>query len=133
MNINNESGQKYLSEVKRHLKCSAATRNQFLETLKPELHNFELETPNASYGDYIAAFGDPKAAAQRYMDELSDREVFGYWKPVMIAVIVAALAILALMIGYFVTHRKMDNIPIYHVSASDAAHEMMEQSAAAEE
>lgn len=123
MNINNPSGQKYLSEVRRHLKCTSEAKRRLLATLTPELHNFELEHPDASYADYTAALGEPKAAAQKYLDELSDREVFGYWKHIIAAVIVAAMTVILCMICYFIAHIHIDT-PIYHadrvVSAGDA-------------
>lgn len=133
MNINNKSGQKYLSEVKRHLKCTAATRNRFLATLEPELHNFEMEHRDASYTDYLAEFGEPKTAAQKCMDELSDREVFGYWQRIIIAIIAAVLVVLALMICYIITHRDLDDVPTYYVSEGDLSFFDEEQPVAAEE
>lgn len=114
MEIKNKSGHRYLIKTGRHLRCSANARKKFLDILERELYNFELENFGASYQDYIEEFGEPKVTAQKYMDELSDAEVLGYWNPIIVAAALTAVAILGFMFFYFVTHIENSSEPIYY-------------------
>ena len=97
MKTTNKLSNKYISEVKKNLKCSSKKRKEFLDTLTPEIYNFELEHPNATYDDYITEFNTPKTTAEEYMKELSKNERLEYWAPrigTIIAIIVLAFVFL---------------------------------------
>lgn len=97
MKTTNKLSNKYISEVKNNLKCSSKKRKEFLDTLIPEIYNFELEYPNATYDDYITEFNTPKTTAEEYMKELSKKERLAYFTPrigTIIAIIVLAFVFL---------------------------------------
>lgn len=100
MKTTSNLSNKYISEVKKKLKCSAKKRTEFLDTLTPEIYNFELEHPNATYNDYINEFDTPKSTAEEYMKELSDKEKNAYWIPrigTIVAVVIMAFAFLMVL------------------------------------
>lgn len=110
--ITNKAGRKYLAAVRRRLTCAAAAKEGFLATLTPELHNFELERPDADYAAYTVQFGTPKTVAKAYLEELSDRDIMAYWKPIIAAGIAAFVLLIALMVLWIFTHRDSE-IPRY--------------------
>lgn len=102
MNPTNKLSNKYISEVKKNLKCSSKKRKEFLDTLIPEIYNFELEHPNATYDDYITEFNTPKTTAEEYMNELSKKERFAYLVPRIGTVIAVVIAVFALLLALFI-------------------------------
>lgn len=96
MEIKNNFGKIYISNIKKSLKCSAELKKQFLNTLIPELYNFELNNPNATYGDYVNEFGTPKAAAEEYMKELNPKQNNKRY-----IIIIAALVIILITLSTF--------------------------------
>lgn len=74
MKTTNKLSNKYISEVKKNLKCSSKKRKEFLDTLTLEIYNFELEHPHATYVDYVNEFNEPKTTAEEYVKELSKKE-----------------------------------------------------------
>lgn len=124
MNPTNKLSIKYISEVKKNLKCSSKKRNEILDTLTPEIYNFELEHPNATYDDYITEFNTPKTTAEEYMKELSKKEKFAYLAPRIGTVIaIIALAFVFLIIVCIIQSEdipgKVYESPVSEVSESD--------------
>lgn len=100
MNSKANAASRYYAEVKRNLKCAHALRRKFLDTLEPELHNFALINPNASYEDYISEFGTPSYTAAQYMSELSKKQRQACYLPYICAaaaIVIGAYAFLALL------------------------------------
>lgn len=95
MQIRNKFGKKYISEVKRRLKCAGKLRRGYLAVLKGELYNFELDHPDADYTNYTAEFGTPENVAEAYLGELSRRERAAYWFP--LAAVLGAVAVSAFL------------------------------------
>lgn len=124
MKLKTESGKKYISEVKKNLKCSAKKSAEFLDTLTPEIYNFELEHPNAVYDDYIKRFNKPKVTAEEYMKELSDNEKRAYMIPRIGTVIGVVLVVFVLLLALFIAQIHADSgytdvSSVYEVSLSD--------------
>ena len=109
------TADRYLSAVRRHLKCARKPREGFLHTLRAEVKQYEQEHPQASYEEYVEAFGQPQETAEQYLSDLTRKERFGYWLPLVIVLgTVGALLFLyvsALLIdqtisdaGYMIEH-----------------------------
>ena len=109
------TADRYLSAVRRHLKCAPKPRDGFLHTLRAEVKQYEQEHPQASYEEYVEAFGQPQETAEQYLSDLTRKERFGYWLPLVIVLgTVGALLFLyvsALLIdqtisdaGYMIEH-----------------------------
>lgn len=103
MQLKNKSGRKYLSNIRRSLKCSAKLRHGFLKVFKAELCNFELDNPHADYSSYITEFGTPQDVAGAYLAELTRSQRAAYWLPFAallgIAVISAFILLSALLMS----------------------------------
>lgn len=65
----------YLSQVRRHLTCSAASRRRLLEQGRQMLEDFLQETPNADTAALTAAFGEPREFAIQMLATLEPEEV----------------------------------------------------------
>lgn len=125
MRLKKQSGRKYLSDVKRRVKCSGKLRRGFLKVLSGELYNFELEHPDAGGSDYIAQFGAPETVAASYLSELSRRERAAYWLP-LAAVLGVIFVSVFLLLSYFLIMQHSDQGYMVEeiaseVSRSDAA------------
>ena len=124
-----DTADKYLSAVRRHLKCARKPREGFLRTLRTEVRQYRQEHPQASYEEYVEAFGQPQETAEQYLSDLTRKERFGYWLPLIIALgTVGALLFLyvgALLIdqtingmGYMIEHLEIVS-PATLVTTSD--------------
>lgn len=65
----------YLSQVRRHLVCSAATRRQLMDQARQMAEDFLQETPNADTAALTTAFGEPQAFAAQMLATLEPEEV----------------------------------------------------------
>lgn len=65
----------YLSQVRRHLVCSAAARRQLMDQARQMAEDFLQETPNADTAALTAAFGEPQAFASQMLATLEPEEV----------------------------------------------------------
>jgi hypothetical protein len=103
MKRSNKLSNQYISEVKKNLRCSYKTKKKFLETLTPEIYNFELANPNATYDDYINEFNGPKTTAEEYMKELSKKEIRAYRTPRICAIIAIVIIAFAFLLVLFIS------------------------------
>lgn len=65
----------YLSQVRRHLTCSAASRRRLMGQARQMVEDFLRETPNADAAALTAAFGTPQAFAAQMLATLEPGEV----------------------------------------------------------
>lgn len=71
----NKATQKFLRHVRKHLMCSKETRRQAYCRAKKLLSDFAEENPDASYADFITAFGEPDEFAQQTLLTIDPAEI----------------------------------------------------------
>ena len=125
----------YLSQVRRHLVCSAATRRQLMDQARQMAEDFLQETPNADTAALTAAFGEPQAFAAQMLATLEPEEVETARRRKRLlrrsGVAVLILALLVVAVVYFFRWRSLREIipedgdfavigPVEYVSDEDA-------------
>lgn len=104
----------YLSQVRRHLVCSAATRRQLMDQARQMAEDFLQETPNADTAALTAAFGEPQAFAAQMLATLEPEEVETARRRKRLlrrgGVAVLILALLVVAVVYFFRWRSLREI-----------------------
>ena len=92
--MGNEAKKRYLSAVKKNLRCSEKQKKSFLAELEASLNAFLSETPEATEARLGEMFGAPEKVAEDFLTTLDAKDIkkaFGWKKIVLIGVIVALL------------------------------------------
>lgn len=66
----NKAVKRYLARVRRALVCGAADRKALLARCEAMAEDFCQENPEAEYGAYVAAFGEPADFAAELLSRL---------------------------------------------------------------
>lgn len=101
----NKAVKRYLARVRRALVCGAADRKALLARCEAMAEDFCQENPEAEYGAYVAAFGEPADFAAELLSRLDkDRLETALKKRRLIrgcaAVLLAAIAISCAIFWY---------------------------------
>lgn len=101
----NKAAKRYLARVRRALVCGAADRKALLARCEAMAEDFCQENPEAEYGAYVAAFGEPADFAAELLSRLDkDRLETALKKRRLIrgcaAVLLAAIAISCAIFWY---------------------------------
>lgn len=67
---------KYLHELRHHLRCSRKTKNRILEQFKAYQCDTIADTPN--YNQMVTMFGPPEEMARTLMEEVTQVEMHAY-------------------------------------------------------
>lgn len=67
---------KYLHELRHHLRCSRKTRNRLLEQFKAYQRDTIDDTPD--YDQMVTMFGPPEEMARTLMEEVTQVEMHAY-------------------------------------------------------
>lgn len=78
---------KYLHELRRHLRCSRKTQNRLLEQFTAYQRNAIDDTPD--YGQMVTMFGPPQEMAQTLMEEVTVEERNAYSRNILLGKAVA--------------------------------------------
>lgn len=92
--MGNEAKKRYLSAVKKNLRCSGKQKKAFLAELNASLTAFLSETPEADEAQLCVAFGAPETVAEDFLSTLDSKDIkkaFSWKRMVLIGVIVALL------------------------------------------
>ncbi|MBQ7597502.1 MAG: hypothetical protein IJU56_02870 [Clostridia bacterium] len=92
--MGNEAKKRYLSAVKKNLRCSEKQKKSFLAELEASLNAFLSETPDATEARLGEMFGAPEKVAEDFLTTLDAKDIkkaFGWKKIVLIGVIIALL------------------------------------------
>lgn len=71
----NKAVKRYLARVRRALVCGAADRKALLARCEAMAEDFCQENPEAEYGAYVAAFGEPADFAAELLSRLDKDRV----------------------------------------------------------
>lgn len=92
--MGNEAKKRYLSAVKKNLRCSSRQKKSFLAELEASLNAYLSETPEATEARLGEMFGAPEKVAEDFLTTLDAKDIkkaFGWKKIVLIGVIIALL------------------------------------------
>lgn len=95
----NDTAEKYVQEVKRHLKCSRKSRDKRLENLKQAIDDLPM-SDTCTYDDCVEQFGKPEDVAAEYLSVMSPQELryFTRKHKIILGLSLSLVAIIILLI-----------------------------------
>ena len=75
MNRKNTAAQKYLKQTGKQLTCGRRQKYRLMSDLKRTIGIFLDDCPDASYEDFLEAFGSPTDMAAEMLRDVSEQEI----------------------------------------------------------
>lgn len=100
---------KYLHELRRHLRCSRKSKNRLLEQFTAYQRDAIDDTPD--YDQMVTMFGPPDEMAQTLMEEVTQVEMHAYRRS-KLRIVAAGIAACVLWIMFTMYVYWMKSIPI---------------------
>lgn len=99
----NKIERKYISNVKKHLKCFNKSKTACINSLKQIIAEQEPKD-KSDYNSFVLQYGDPRQIAESYMQEIETEELQKYarYKKVSIIISTIVLLIAIVLCVYFI-------------------------------
>ena len=110
MNRKNTAARKYLKQTGRKLTCGMRQNHRLMSDLKRTIGIFLDDCPDASYEDFLEAFGSPAEMAAEMLRDVPEQEIAGVqrnrkWIRIALTACLAAVAVGACgTVAYFIRY-----------------------------